>query len=91
MSCRTARLSAWSPHCEALRWGILKWPQAGDFGWPPGRGDQALAFSALLALGTHVVAEHQSVQYGFKRMLRCHLPVTESHMSTSLRLQPCPP
>jgi hypothetical protein len=36
MSCRTARLSAWSPHCEALRWGILKWPQAGDFGWPPG-------------------------------------------------------
>ena len=37
MSCRTARLSAWSPHCEALRWGILKWPQAGDFGWPPGQ------------------------------------------------------
>ena len=20
------------------RWGILKWPQMGDFGWPPGAG-----------------------------------------------------
>jgi hypothetical protein len=19
-----------------LRWGILRWPQVGDFGWPPG-------------------------------------------------------
>lgn len=21
---------------QALNWGIFKWPQLGDFGWPPG-------------------------------------------------------
>jgi len=51
MSCRTARLSAGSPHCEALRWGILKWPQAGEFGWPPGLTVSSLVGSDRITTG----------------------------------------
>jgi hypothetical protein len=49
MSCRTARLSAGSPHREALRWGILKWPRAGEFGRPPGTSSQPLPCRAEIA------------------------------------------
>ncbi|MGH6628911.1 MAG: hypothetical protein ACREB3_04185 [Burkholderiales bacterium] len=43
MSCRRREYRRRLHCCYALNWGILKWPQLGDFGWPPGDVRKALA------------------------------------------------
>jgi hypothetical protein len=46
MSCRWKRRQKRLD--QVLRWGILKWPSVGDFGWPPGTFTSSLLLHAML-------------------------------------------
>jgi hypothetical protein len=46
-------------------WGIFKWPQVGDFGWPPG--------SLHLIVDNYGTHKHPKVQKWLKRHPRFHM------------------